>query len=262
MKKTFLTLILPIVIILIGIGLVIGSFHPQTRTFATHAAPVVAQSASSASSSAPNTDSSTGEKQKTQHQGTGKVEASTSQPTSPASSSSRNKSNSSVLKTSSSSASGTATSHTHTAASTGSTVPVQASGKRASNAATTHESHASAAASQSGASSASSDASSKQSSVSVSIRGLNGFSASGSAAYHSGDSVFSELQQFTQAKGIQFSYSGFGSSIYISSINNQKAGQTSPSSGWMYTVNGKQPKISAGAYRTKPGDKIIWNYTK
>ncbi|WP_010632790.1 DUF4430 domain-containing protein [Sporolactobacillus vineae] len=134
--------------------------------------------------------------------------------------------------------------------------------KGASNAAT-HESHAaSVASSQSGASPASSGISSKQASVSVSIQGLNGFSASGSAAYHSGDSVFSELQQFTQAKGIQFSHSGFGSSIYISSINNQKAGQTSPSSGWMYTVNGKQPNISAGTYRTKPGDKIVWYYTK
>uniref|UniRef100_UPI00036D5C91 DUF4430 domain-containing protein n=1 Tax=Sporolactobacillus vineae TaxID=444463 RepID=UPI00036D5C91 len=129
--------------------------------------------------------------------------------------------------------------------------------------AATHESHAaSVASSQSGASPASSGISSKQASVSVSIQGLNGFSASGSATYHSGDSVFSELQQFTQAKGIQLGYSGFGSSIYISSINNQKAGQTSPSSGWMYTVNGKQPNISAGTYRTKPGDKISWYYTK
>jgi hypothetical protein len=258
MKKTLLTLVLPIVAILVGIGLVVGSFHPQTRTIPSHN-PVAAQSVSSAlSSSPPGTSSSTGGKQKQRNQTAGKAKTSNSQASSAASSGNKSSHNS-VPKKTGSSTSGTVISDTGTAASTSSTAQAKASGEKASTGGASDSHAASASSSQSGASSG---ASSKQSSVSVSIQGLNGFNTSGSAAYRSGDSAFSELQQFTQAKGIQLSYSGFGSSIYISSINYQKAGQTSPSSGWMYTVNGKQPNISAGAYRTKSDDKIVWYYTK
>lgn len=258
MKKTLLTVILPVVAILVGIGLVIGSFHAQTKTIPSHN-PNAAQSVSPVSS-APDTSSSG--KQKPQDRTSGKSKASDQQVSSATSSGSKGNS-STAPKTTGASASGTSAAAAGTNTSAG-TTQVKASGNKTTSGAASHSHAASASSSQpgTGTSSASSGASSKQSSVSVSIHGLNSFNASGSAAYRSSDSAFSELQRFTQAKGIQFSYSGFGSSIYVSSINNQKAGQVSPTSGWTYSVNGKAPNISAGAYHTKPGDRISWYYTK
>ncbi|TGA99880.1 DUF4430 domain-containing protein [Sporolactobacillus shoreae] len=240
MKKTLITFVIPILAIVTGIGLVIGSFQVQTKT-APSSAPITNQDISSQSSVAPdshNTEKKSPDpKEKKERESDRMASAASSENT-----------KSDVPEVSKKSSVNNQSSK---------------SGTIKTNESVTHESDQTKSSQQISASSnSSSRPASIEGKVSVTIHGLNGFNTQGSVIYQSNDSVFSELQRFTYTKNIEFSYSGFGSSIYVSSINNQKAGQTSPASGWMYTVNGKAPNISAGAYRVRPNDTINWYYSK
>nr|WP_239530230.1 DUF4430 domain-containing protein [Sporolactobacillus spathodeae] len=72
--------------------------------------------------------------------------------------------------------------------------------------------------------------------------------------------AFRALKTLADSKGIALDYSGFGSAVYVKSINGQSAGDKSAQSGWMYTVNGKTPNVSAGIYELHSGDTLVWTY--
>jgi len=62
--------------------------------------------------------------------------------------------------------------------------------------------------------------------------------------------------------GINYKQSGRGKVLYFTMINDLKARDNGPLSGWCYFVNGVKPGISCGAYKPKNGDVIEWKYLK
>ncbi|MCR4435121.1 MAG: DUF4430 domain-containing protein [Clostridiales bacterium] len=54
---------------------------------------------------------------------------------------------------------------------------------------------------------------------------------------------------------------GSGSSLYVSSIDGLAEFDRGPESGWMYSVNGINPNVSAGTYILSDGDVVRWYYT-
>jgi hypothetical protein len=62
--------------------------------------------------------------------------------------------------------------------------------------------------------------------------------------------------------GINYKPSGRGKVLYFTMINDLKARDNGPLSGWCYFVNGVKPGISCGAYKLKNGDVIEWKYLK
>ncbi|WP_100488997.1 DUF4430 domain-containing protein [Sporolactobacillus pectinivorans] len=252
MKKILLTLVLPILAIVIGIGLVIGSFQVQAKKVATHPSVAVQTYSSGSSASTDHKNNGNQSMQKVV-----KKEKQSGQSLSAAGSKKVSQTQSSA-KSSSSMSSGKSS----TSQSVATNTVAKAEKVAAKNNHAAQKNNQSGTSQQTASSSSSSSSAAGQQTVSITIQGLNGFNTQGPVTYRSNDSVFSELQRFTEAKHIELSYYGFGSSIYVSSINNQEAGQTSPASGWMYTVNGKAPNISAGAYHVQPNDAINWYYSK
>lgn len=253
MKKILLTLVLPILAIVIGIGLVIGSFQVQTKKVATHPSVAVQTYSSGSSASTDHKNNGNQSMQKVV-----KKEKQSGQSLSAAGSGRVHGQTQSSAESSSNVSSGKSS----TSQSVATNTVDKAEKVAAKNNHAAQKNNQSGTSQQTASSSSSSSSAANQQTVSITIQGLNGFNTQGSVTYRSNDSVFSELQRFTEAKHIELSYYGFGSSIYVSSINNQKAGQTSPASGWMYTVNGKAPNVSAGAYHVQPNDVINWYYSK
>lgn len=60
---------------------------------------------------------------------------------------------------------------------------------------------------------------------------------------------------------IQYENSGSSKLVYISGINYIYEFDFGDLSGWVYTVNGKQPNVGAGEYKLQDGDVIEWHYT-
>jgi len=61
-------------------------------------------------------------------------------------------------------------------------------------------------------------------------------------------------------RGINYSASGRGETVYFTMINSLKARGKGPLSGWCYYVNGSKPGVSCGAYKLKSGDVVEWKY--
>ncbi|WP_249896878.1 S-layer homology domain-containing protein [Paenibacillus sp. PK3_47] len=55
--------------------------------------------------------------------------------------------------------------------------------------------------------------------------------------------------------------SGSGDGLYVRSIDGLGEFDRGPQSGWMYLVNGTDPKSSAGSYKLQNGDVLTWRYT-
>ncbi|WP_165364313.1 DUF4430 domain-containing protein [Sporolactobacillus sp. THM19-2] len=72
------------------------------------------------------------------------------------------------------------------------------------------------------------------------------------------ETVFTALQKFTEAKHIEMSSSGKGKMVYVTSLNHKKAAKNA---GWLFTVNGKQPDVGAGAFTVHKNDRINWHYS-
>lgn len=102
--------------------------------------------------------------------------------------------------------------------------------------------------------------SSNQELVSVEISGYDNKNFSGHVPFKNGMTAFRALKTLTDSKNIALDYSGFGPAIYVKSINGQSAGDKSAQSGWIYTVNGKTPNVSAGSYTLHSGDTLVWIY--
>lgn len=61
---------------------------------------------------------------------------------------------------------------------------------------------------------------------------------------------------------ISYKTSGFGDTIYFSSIKGLRERGEGALSGWCFYVNGKKPSIGAGAYKLNKDDKLEWKYLK
>lgn len=73
-----------------------------------------------------------------------------------------------------------------------------------------------------------------------------------------GELTMSELDN----KGIAYKTTGRGDTIYFTMINNLKARDSGPLSGWCFYVNGSKASISCGAFKLKAGDVVEWKYLK
>ncbi|CAM4214619.1 hypothetical protein FHS16_000389 [Paenibacillus endophyticus] len=76
-----------------------------------------------------------------------------------------------------------------------------------------------------------------------------------------GDTAFAALQKALDQKGLSLNYSGTGATIYVQAIGGLAQFDKGAGSGWMYSVNGVFPKVSAGVYTLKNGDVLRWQYT-
>jgi len=96
-----------------------------------------------------------------------------------------------------------------------------------------------------------------QSNITLMVAGRNGQSilSSTTVSLTSGDTAYSVLIN----KLGQAAVTGSGS--YVTGINGINAGADGPSSGWMYSVNGAYPSVSAAAVTLKNGDVVVWRYT-
>ncbi|MVP02066.1 S-layer homology domain-containing protein [Paenibacillus lutrae] len=56
-------------------------------------------------------------------------------------------------------------------------------------------------------------------------------------------------------------YEGSGPTFYVQAIDGLGEFDLGPLSGWMYSVNGTFPQVSAGEYSLASGDVIAWRYT-
>jgi hypothetical protein len=61
---------------------------------------------------------------------------------------------------------------------------------------------------------------------------------------------------------INYRTSGFGSTLYFSSIGGLKEREAGELSGWCYYVNGEKISIGAGSYKLGSNDVIQWKYLK
>lgn len=73
---------------------------------------------------------------------------------------------------------------------------------------------------------------------------------------YEGETAFDLLSELCEEKG--WDLEGDGS--YVTAINGLAEFDGGPQSGWMYSVNGKYPDVSAGDYVCEKGDKITWRY--
>lgn len=79
------------------------------------------------------------------------------------------------------------------------------------------------------------------------------------------DTAWSITLRALKEHNIQFEYEGAGEnkygSVYIQGINHLYEKDAGALSGWMYSVNGKNPGLGSSSYTVKDGDQIIWQYT-
>lgn len=102
--------------------------------------------------------------------------------------------------------------------------------------------------------------------LSVEKRSINegDFVAPAAMTIQAGDTAFTVLKRTLDDKGMALEFSGSGASIYVKAIGGLKELDDAhgSGSGWMYSVNGTFPKVSAGIYTLKNGDVVRWQYTK
>lgn len=100
--------------------------------------------------------------------------------------------------------------------------------------------------------------------VTVSIRGegeIGTVLESQSVAVKDGDTVLDVLKKVTKANKISMEYrGGSGAFAYVEGIGNIYEFDHGPASGWTYSVNGEEPKKSAGVVSVKDGDRVEWLY--
>ncbi|GAB6155818.1 hypothetical protein JCM17380_45690 [Desulfosporosinus burensis] len=96
-----------------------------------------------------------------------------------------------------------------------------------------------------------------QSSITLTVAGKNGQSilSSTTVPLENGDTAYSVLIRKLGQAAVT------GSGAYVSGINGINAGTDGPSSGWMYSVNGAYPSVSAAAITLTNGDVVVWRYT-
>ena len=80
---------------------------------------------------------------------------------------------------------------------------------------------------------------------------------------NNGDTVFDILKRVCSDNGIQLEYTKIAATnnFYIEGINNLYEFDAGNLSGWMYSVNGKFPQLSASQYTVSEGDVIEFVYS-
>ncbi len=73
--------------------------------------------------------------------------------------------------------------------------------------------------------------------------------------------VYDLLKKACNDKGLTYTAKTTAYSIYIVGINNIDEFDCGKQSGWMYTVNGVYPNVSADSKKLKDGDKVVFTYT-
>jgi hypothetical protein len=79
-------------------------------------------------------------------------------------------------------------------------------------------------------------------------------------AFLDGDSVLDILKKATRDARIQMEYTGFGMTAYVKGIDNLYEFDKGSESGWLFYVNDELIMQSAGSYKPKAGDEIVWQY--
>lgn len=73
-----------------------------------------------------------------------------------------------------------------------------------------------------------------------------------------GETALQQLKNYATSHHIQLTITGSGKMAYVTSLENLKA---SGKKGWMFSVNGKEPNVGAGATIIKPNQTVVWFYT-
>ena len=78
-----------------------------------------------------------------------------------------------------------------------------------------------------------------------------------------GETVYDILKRTCKKAGIQLevSYSGGYGSYYVEGIGHLYEFDCGRESGWVYSVNGKQPNYGCSSCVVQAGDNIVWSYT-
>ena len=77
---------------------------------------------------------------------------------------------------------------------------------------------------------------------------------------HDGDTAFDVLLRIANENRIAVAYSRPYGDVYVSAIGGVSEFDYGATSGWMYSVNGVSPSVSASAYTLKSGDVLVWYY--
>lgn len=82
-------------------------------------------------------------------------------------------------------------------------------------------------------------------------------------SFSEGETVYDVLTRTCKKAGIplEVSYSGGYGSYYVEGIGNLYEFDCGRQSGWIYTVNGRDPNYGCSSYHLKAGDHIEWSYT-
>lgn len=81
------------------------------------------------------------------------------------------------------------------------------------------------------------------------------------ATLKSKSTVYDLLKKACNDKGITYTAKDTMYSVYIVGINNIDEKDCGKDSGWMYSVNGSFPNVSADSKKLKDGDKVVFTYT-
>ncbi len=81
------------------------------------------------------------------------------------------------------------------------------------------------------------------------------------ATLKSKSTVYDLLKKACNDKGITYTAKDTMYSVYIVGINNIDEKDCGKDSGWMYSVNGNFPNVSADSKKLKDGDKVVFTYT-
>lgn len=91
----------------------------------------------------------------------------------------------------------------------------------------------------------------------------DGMILNGTFAFEEGETVFDLLKRVCKEKEIHLDYvfTPLYSSYYIKGIHNLYEFDCGDESGWMYSVNGKDPGCGSNKYKLAKGDQVVFNYT-
>lgn len=91
----------------------------------------------------------------------------------------------------------------------------------------------------------------------------DGIILNGTFAFEEGETVFDLLKRVCKEKEIHLDYvfTPLYSSYYIKGIHNLYEFDCGEESGWMYSVNGKDPGCGSNKYKLAKGDQVVFNYT-
>lgn len=91
----------------------------------------------------------------------------------------------------------------------------------------------------------------------------DGIILKGTFSFEEGDTVFDVLKQVCKEREIHLDYvfTPLYSTYYIKGIHNLYEFDCGDESGWMYSVNGKDPGSGCNKYKLAKGDQVVFHYT-